>query len=57
MRWIMAIVCLVVALYCAYGFLATFEPGNFLAFRIGFAVVGLACLAGIAYLLVPRTRS
>jgi uncharacterized membrane protein YuzA (DUF378 family) len=59
MKWIVAIACLLVAGFCAFGFLATFEGegGSFLAFRIGYAVVGLACLAGIVYSLVPRSRS
>ena len=41
---------LAVAAFCLFGFLATFEPtdrpGQFLAFRVGYAVVDIACLAG-----------
>ena len=41
---------LAVAAFCLFGFLATFEPtdrpGQFLAFRIGYAIVGIGCLAG-----------
>jgi hypothetical protein len=35
-----------VAAFCVFGFLATFEPtnnpGQFLAFRVGYSVIGLA---------------
>ncbi|MEO1998676.1 MAG: hypothetical protein ABGZ17_25810 [Planctomycetaceae bacterium] len=58
MRWIFAIVCLPVGGFCIFGFLATFEPtSNAIAFRIGYTVVGLACLAGIAFPLIPRKGS
>jgi hypothetical protein len=44
---------LAVAAFCGFGFLATFEPtGNvtqFLAFRIGYAIVGIGCLATSAF--------
>ena len=47
---------LAVAAFCAFGFMATFEPTDratdFLAFRIGYAVVGLASLVGVGVLLV-----
>jgi hypothetical protein len=47
---------LAVAGFCVFGFLATFEPtdrtAEFLAFRIGYGVVGIGCLIGIAVLLV-----
>ena len=39
------------AAFFLFGFLATFEPTDkpemVLAFRIGYAVVGIGCLAGI----------
>lgn len=37
-------VAVLVALFCVYGVVATFEPGNHLAVRIGFATVGIAAL-------------
>ena len=44
-----------VAPVCAFGFVATFEPADkttqFMAFRIGFTLVGLACLVGARILL------
>jgi hypothetical protein len=49
-----------VAAFCAFGFLATFEPttrpGEFLAFRIGYATVGLGCIAGAVLLIVTAMR-
>jgi len=44
-----------IAAFCLFGFAATFEPtstpGVFLAFRIGYAVIGLGCLAGVIALI------
>ena len=59
MKWIAAIICIPVAAYCIFGFLATFEPGvsNAIAFRSGFVIIGFACLVGIAYRFVPRKAS
>ena len=49
-----------IAAFCVFGFLATFEPSNtpgmFMAFRIGYAVVGVACLAGTIALIVNSVR-
>ncbi len=40
-----------VAAFCGFGFLATFEPtddvAQFMAFRIGYAVIGIGCLVGV----------
>ena len=51
---------LAVAAFCLFGFLATFEPtdrpGQFLAFRIGYGVVGVGCLGGIVVLGVKAVR-
>ena len=47
---------LAVAAFCVFGFMATFEPTDrtteFLAFRIGYAVIGVGCLIGVVVLLV-----
>ena len=32
--------------FCIYGFLATFEPGDFMVWRIGYAAVGTLSLIG-----------
>ena len=64
MRIIVAIIgsflLIVVAAFCVFGLLATFEPtdkpGMFMAFRIGYSVVGIGCLAGTVALLVIAVR-
>ena len=49
-----------VVAFCVFGFLATFEPtnnpGQFMAFRVGYSVVGLGCLVGIGFLIVNALR-
>jgi len=41
--------------FCIFGFMATFEPSSdAIAFRIRYAVVGVACLAGMAFAVLPR---
>jgi hypothetical protein len=51
---------LALAVFCAFGFMATFEPAartaEFLAFRIGYAVIGIGCLVGAGVLLVKAMR-
>ena len=51
---------LAIAAFCAFGFMATFEPtdrtAEFLAFRIGYAVVGLGCLVGVGFLVGNAVR-
>lgn len=44
-----------IAAFCVFGFMATFEPTDrtveFMAFRMGYAAIGLCCLAGIVVLI------
>ena len=48
---------LAIAAFCAFGFMASFEPtDNAWAFRIGYAVVGIACLVGVVLLIVNVLR-
>ena len=51
---------LAVTAFCVFGFLATFEPtnnpGQFMAFRFGYSVVGLGCIAGVVLLIFNVTR-
>lgn len=51
---------LVVATFCGFGFVATFEPtdnaAQFMAFRIGYSVIGLGCLIGVGILIVNAVR-
>lgn len=46
---------LALAAFCVFGFMATFEPTDqpeiFMAFRVGYAVVGIGSLVGMAVLL------
>ena len=55
-----SLVLLAIAAFCVFGFLATFEPTDkpemFLAFRIGYAVVGIGCLVGTIALIVNGIR-
>jgi len=46
MKWILAIVCLPLAAFCVFGFLATLEPGvqHAWAFRSVYAIGALVCL-------------
>jgi hypothetical protein len=56
-----ALLLLALAAFCVFGFLATFEPtdrtAQFLAFRIGYTVVGLSCLVGVGFLIVDGVKS
>ena len=56
MKWIVAILCFFVGGFCVFGFLASFELdlAEALPFRVGYAVILLACLAGIVAAFVPR---
>jgi len=51
---------LAVAAFCVFGFLATFEPKSnttqFIAFRIGYSVIGLGCLVGVGFLITSAVR-
>jgi hypothetical protein len=49
---------LAVALFCLYGFIAAGEPGesNFY-FRIGYPIVGLACIAIAAASVMPARKT
>jgi hypothetical protein len=50
-----AILLLLIAAFCAYGFLASFEPGpRAVNFRIAYAAAGLLCLVGVAVLYIRR---
>jgi len=64
MRVIIAItgslILLPIAAFCVFGFMATFEPTErtveFMAFRIGYTVIGLGCLTGIVFLIAGCFR-
>ncbi|MCP3691157.1 MAG: hypothetical protein GY917_03085 [Planctomycetaceae bacterium] len=49
---------LMLAAFCLFGFLASFEPtDNAMVFRIGYAVMGISCLAGSGGLIVSVVRN
>ena len=49
---------LMLAAFCLFGFLASFEPtDNAMVFRIGYAVMGVSCLAGSGGLIVSVARN
>ena len=58
---IAAIMLLPIAAFCVFGFMATFEPtdqpGVFMAFRIGYGVVGVGCLLSIVILIARLIRT
>ena len=58
MREVVAILSLLVAAFCVYGFIAAGEPGpNHIYFRIGYPLVGIICLGiAIASLLARRQK-
>lgn len=49
---------LAVAAFCVFGFMASFEDGiaEFIAFRIGYAVIGVGSLIGIVVLISRAMR-
>jgi hypothetical protein len=51
LRLVAAVLLVALAAFCAYGFVASFEPGDFLIFRIGYPLAGLLCLAAAVYLV------
>jgi hypothetical protein len=58
MREVVAILLLLVAGFCVYGFIAAGEPGpNHIYFRIGYPLVGIVCLGiAIATLMSRRQK-
>jgi hypothetical protein len=54
-RILIVVVILPILAFCVLGFLATFEPGNWLAWRIGYALGGFLCLLGIALAIFARS--
>ena len=49
---------LMLAAFCLFGFLASFEPtDNAIVSRIGYAVIGVSCLVGSGGLIVSVVRN
>lgn len=55
-RIIYALLLVCVAVFSAFGFMATFEPSDFdvVIWRIGYAAVGVGAIVAAVWLLVPR---
>ena len=59
LRILLGFVLLFVALFCAFGFLATFEPiptWQRILFQILYGCGGGACMLGILRLFMPRPK-
>jgi hypothetical protein len=55
MRAAVAVILLLVAAFCLYGFIAAGEPGpNHIYYRIGYPIVGIVCLAAAVVMLVRK---
>jgi hypothetical protein len=54
LRILVALALLPIAAFCAFGFLATFEPPGHIPLRIAYGVVGMACLIGMVWIALPR---
>ena len=53
-----AVMLLMLAAFCLFGFLASFEPTDkAIVFRIGYAVIGVSCLVGSGGLIVSVVRN
>ena len=59
LKIIVLAMCLVVAAFCAFGFLASFEKGvrSVLFFRVAYGLVGLGCVGAIVAIAVSAFRS
>lgn len=53
-RAAVAFVLLGVTTFCIFGFLATYEPPGFPAWRLIYGVAGLMALAGVGWVLARR---
>ena len=51
---ILALPLFMLASFCVFGFLASFEPGPYLAFRIGYPVLGIASGGSGLWLLTRK---
>jgi hypothetical protein len=48
---------LAIAGFCVFGFLASFEPGNGLPWKVGYGALGCGCMIGAIALLRRRADS
>jgi hypothetical protein len=57
MRIPIAVIALAVLAFCGFGFLATYEPPGFMAWRIGYGIAGAACLGVVTWALISGKPS
>lgn len=59
MKWIFALILVALAAFCLFGFLASFEPGvkSAMMFRFVYAIAGIACLAGVGWIVLRRNHT
>jgi hypothetical protein len=53
-RGFFAAVLLGIAAFCAFGFLATFEPPGFIGWRVFYTVAGGLCLLAVGWIASRR---
>jgi len=56
-RVVVALLLLGVTTFCIFGFLATYEPPGFPAWRLIYGAAGLMCLAGVGWVLTRRAKA
>ena len=58
LKFILVAICLPVAAFCAFGFLASFEPGvrGAMFFRVVYGAVGLGCIGTIVAVVASAFR-
>jgi peptidoglycan/LPS O-acetylase OafA/YrhL len=57
MRNVLALLLVLVTLFCAFGFMATYEPPGWPGLRLAYASVGTASVIYIAWVAVGKLRS
>ena len=56
LRIVGAVVLLALGLFCLFGFLASFEPGNGLEWKVVYGALACGCLVGAALALMGRDK-
>jgi hypothetical protein len=46
-----------ISAFCVFGFLASFEPGVGMMWKVGYGLLGCFCLTGVVWLLVRRRNN
>jgi hypothetical protein len=54
LRIVGSLALLAIALFCAFGFIASFEPGNGWPWKVVYGVLFFGCLVGVVALLRKR---